>query len=355
MNDIMEVRRRRAGRDAHGTLLLLPTLAAALALAAFPEPGQAQEIVIRPQAQRALVVCPSGPTTDQGTAAGWLGMELRQTWPPQPGILPGRMRQDGQQAGGGTGTPTDLEIRVSAVAEGGPAELAGIRRGDRLLSVDGEQISPSLLDRLALGVPAGAEAVVGIERDGEEFEFVVEATERPCVWPGSAALAVHLDSVRVRLRDQGEALQRMQIRMDTAYTAWLEGVRETAEAREARVRAAAERASEMGERVRLMRIEAGAPLVLGQRIVAGAELSPLNPDLARYFGTSDGLLVLSVTGGSPAERAGLLAGDVVVAIGGEDVRDLAGARTEFSRAFASPPVPVAVIREGERMSLEFRP
>lgn len=346
----MEVHRRRAERGAHHTRLVLPALAVALMFPALPDPGQAQEIVIRPQAQRAWVVCPSGPSADPGTADGWLGMELRQTWPPQPGILPGRMRQEAEQAGGGTGTPTDLEIRVSAVAEGGPAEEAGIRRGDRLLSVDGEPISPSVLDHLARGIPTGTEAVVGIGRDGGELEFIVEARERPCVWPGTAALAVHLDSMRVRLRDQGEALQRMQIRLDTA---WLERVRETAEAREAWSRAAAERATEMGERVRLMRIEAGTPLVLGQRIVAGAELSPLNQDLARYFGTTEGLLVLSVTGGSPAERAGLLAGDVVVAIGGEDVRDLAGARTEFSRAFASPPVPVAVIREGERISLEF--
>ena len=112
-------------------------------------------------------------------------------------------------------------------------------------------------------------------------------------------------------------------------------------------------ATEMGERLRAMRGEAGSPLVLGQRMVAGAELSPLNPDLARYFGTEEGVLVLSVTGASPAERAGLLAGDVIETIDGVAVRDIAGARTEFARAFASPPVAVEVIREGERVSLEF--
>jgi predicted metalloprotease with PDZ domain len=138
-----------------------------------------------------------------------------------------------------------------------------------------------------------------------------------------------------------------------ARAAWAAEMREIAAASAARAREGAELTAEMGERLRAMRIEGGTPLVLGQRIVAGAELSPLNPDLARYFGTSEGLLVLSVTGGSPAERAGLLAGDVIESIDGVAVGDIAGARTEFARAFASPPVAVEVIRAGERVSLEF--
>jgi membrane-associated protease RseP (regulator of RpoE activity) len=124
-----------------------------------------------------------------------------------------------ERADGGPGTPTDLEIRISAVAEGGPADLAGIRRGDRLLSVDGEQVSPSLLDRLVLGVPPGSEAVVGIERDGEELEFVVEAKERPCPWPGALALRIQLDSLQARMREQGDALGRVWIGLDTAWAA----------------------------------------------------------------------------------------------------------------------------------------
>ena len=51
----------------------------------------------------------------------------------------------------------------------------------------------------------------------------------------------------------------------------------------------------------------------------GITVDSLSDQLADYFGTQDGVLVTSVTAGSSAEKAGLKAGDVIVAMNGETV------------------------------------
>jgi serine protease Do len=51
------------------------------------------------------------------------------------------------------------------------------------------------------------------------------------------------------------------------------------------------------------------------------QLNDLTPQLAEYFGAKDGgVLVASVTKDSPADKAGLKAGDVITSIDGGRVR-----------------------------------
>ena len=51
------------------------------------------------------------------------------------------------------------------------------------------------------------------------------------------------------------------------------------------------------------------------------ELAPLNPDLGQYFGTNDGVLVISAPKSSPL---GLKGGDVVLAVDGRKPSSPAG-------------------------------
>ena len=51
----------------------------------------------------------------------------------------------------------------------------------------------------------------------------------------------------------------------------------------------------------------------------GIETEPLNTQLAEYFGVKEGILVRSVTRQSPAEKAGIKAGDVIVKADGKPV------------------------------------
>jgi S1-C subfamily serine protease len=56
----------------------------------------------------------------------------------------------------------------------------------------------------------------------------------------------------------------------------------------------------------------GGPFLYGSPL-AHLELAPLNPDLGQYFGTTTGVLVISVPGNS---ELGLKGGDVVLAVDG---------------------------------------
>lgn len=92
------------------------------------------------------------------------------------------------------------------------------------------------------------------------------------------------------------------------------------------------------------------PYILGQRVVAGAELSPLNPELAEYFQGEEGLLVLQVLDGSPARDAGVLAGDIVTRVGTRRVRTLDEVRSALE-AVGSGAVQLTLVRKGRTVLL----
>ena len=60
----------------------------------------------------------------------------------------------------------------------------------------------------------------------------------------------------------------------------------------------------------------------GIAVIAGAQLSALDGELAQSLGVEPGILVMSVPAGSPAADAGLRTGDVIRTVNGTPVRDL---------------------------------
>ncbi|WP_415952110.1 S41 family peptidase [Streptomyces sp. KLOTTS4A1] len=66
-------------------------------------------------------------------------------------------------------------IEVAAVQPGGPADLAGVAEGDRLLSIDGQRVdgsSPADVVRLLRGADdagPGSEVALGLQRDGRTW------------------------------------------------------------------------------------------------------------------------------------------------------------------------------------------
>lgn len=88
--------------------------------------------------------------------------------------------------------------------------------------------------------------------------------------------------------------------------------------------------------------------LLGERVVAGAELVPLNPQLAEYFQGEEGLLVIQVVQGSPAWEGGIQPGDVILRVGTRPVRTVEQLRAALdSRSGASPEL--TLVRRGRTL------
>ncbi|MBV8316372.1 MAG: trypsin-like peptidase domain-containing protein [Planctomycetaceae bacterium] len=85
----------------------------------------------------------------------------------------------------------------------------------------------------------------------------------------------------------------------------------------------------------------------------GVSIQPLNPVLAKNFGLPDprGALVMEVRPDSPAARAGLMVGDVIVGLAGKEVADPAGLKNQTAGLAIGSKVPVDVYREGKRQTL----
>ena len=85
----------------------------------------------------------------------------------------------------------------------------------------------------------------------------------------------------------------------------------------------------------------------------GIECEPVDTQLAQFFGVSQGVLVRSVGKGSPAEKAGFKAGDVLTSAGSHPVKTT----DDFRRVLRSSTkqVPVAVMREHKKLTLTLAP
>jgi serine protease Do len=150
-------------------------------------------------------------------------------------------------------------VVVSGVNAGTPAEKAGLKEGDVILSVDGAPVASvaQLRNRISL-LPVGHEAKLNVQRDGAPKTFAVKLAALPAQ-----------DDLAARTPSSGES-----------PTDGIEGV---------------------------------SLRVLDERLRARAEI----PD------DIDGLLVLEVAPRSNAASAGLAQGDVIVAVNNQAVASVA--------------------------------
>jgi len=91
--------------------------------------------------------------------------------------------------------------------------------------------------------------------------------------------------------------------------------------------------------------------VFGERAVAGAHLQEVSGALAEALalGADEGLLVLEVPDATPAYRADLRSGDLIVGAAGRDVATVAELRRAIERAPRDEPVVLEVLRKRQRV------
>jgi membrane-associated protease RseP (regulator of RpoE activity) len=88
--------------------------------------------------------------------------------------------------------------------------------------------------------------------------------------------------------------------------------------------------------------------------VFGASLSPVGPDLARAFKIEVGVLVNDVPDDTPASRAGLKAGDVIVSVGGQSVSSVADVRKAAMLRGENRSVVLQVVRDKKTRAITVK-
>ncbi len=90
-----------------------------------------------------------------------------------------------------------------------------------------------------------------------------------------------------------------------------------------------------------------------RRPTLGIDAEDLSSQLGSYFGVPEGagVLVREVKPGSPADKAGLKAGDVIIKIDGERVRTVGDLREKLREKRDKKTVGLGIVRKGAEMSL----
>lgn len=90
-----------------------------------------------------------------------------------------------------------------------------------------------------------------------------------------------------------------------------------------------------------------------RRPILGIDAEDLSGQLGSYFGAPDGegILVREVKPGSPAEKAGLKAGDVITKVDGERVRSVSDLREKMREKREKKTVSLSVLRKGAEKAL----
>lgn len=93
--------------------------------------------------------------------------------------------------------------------------------------------------------------------------------------------------------------------------------------------------------------------LVGPRAFLGVTLTPLTPQLREHFGAPKeaGVLVDNVQDDSPAEKAGLRVGDIVLAVDGKDVRSSADLRMALRDKKEGDSVRIDLLRGRNRQTV----
>jgi serine protease Do len=85
----------------------------------------------------------------------------------------------------------------------------------------------------------------------------------------------------------------------------------------------------------------------------GVAIQDITPDLAKTFNlpTTQGALVSDVTPNSPAEKAGMQRGDVIVGFEGKEIRDISHLRNTVAQTSVGKMVSIKVLRDGKLTEL----
>ncbi len=216
-------------------------------------------------------------------------------------------------------------VGVDSVVEGSPAQSAGLQKGDVIVRLNGEDItSTRKLTRLIGEIAPDHQARLTVVRGGAERELTVTVGKRPgprfeegsMLWSGPVG---RIEMPRMPDLPELRNLPRAEPHV------FPPGAPE-------------------------------APLFFGfaNRRQIGVGVTPLTKQLAEHFGVENGAMVNNVREDSPAARAGIKAGDVIVEVDGKPIKgdfDISRAVSEKKEGS----VVLTIVRDRNRQTISVTP
>jgi len=228
--------------------------------------------------------------------AGWLGVEIGEVSAEKAKELK---------------LPEVRGVIVEEVEADSPAAKAGLKENDVILQYDGQAVEGTMqFRRLVRETPPGRSVSLEVMRNGATQTLSVQVANRN---------AYYEKRMRGAMRDFGKSFSfnMPEFGMHGPET--------------------------------FLWANPGAPTL-------GIQAEDLSGQLGAYFGAPDdaGVLVSSVGAGTPAQKAGLKAGDVIVSVAGVRVKTVAELREQLGEKRDQQSVRLGIIRRGSQMSLSVQ-
>lgn len=216
-------------------------------------------------------------------------------------------------------------VGIEKVLENSPAAAAGLQNGDVILKFNGEDVtSTRKLTRLMSEVAPDHQARLTVSRGGNERELTVTIGKRPAPVFGNGAFTFNLP-------DKDWSMPNLP---------------------------------DMPPMVDLPRIQGFPQLKDGDKDVfifrsgsdrqIGVGVSPLTKQLSEHFGVTGGVMINNVRENSPAAKAGLKAGDIIVEADGQQLTG----EMELIKAIGAKKagsVVLTIVRDKNRQTISVTP
>jgi serine protease Do len=229
-------------------------------------------------------------SSDEGS--GWLGVEIGEVTPEKAKDLK---------------LSATRGVIVSDVEPDSPAAKSGLKENDVILQYDGQTVEGTVqFRRLVRETPPGRAVDLVISRDGRTQNLSVELADRN---------AFYEKQMQGRMRDFGKpfALATPNLNFNLPDMFFM---------------------------------DSRTPLL-------GINAEDLTGQLGSYFGAPDdsGVLVREVRAGTPAEKAGLKAGDVIIKVDDKPVKSLSELREQLRDKSDQKTVKLGVLRKGSELNV----
>jgi serine protease Do len=233
-----------------------------------------------------------------GDGTGWLGVETHEVSTDKAKELK---------------LPAERGVVLGKIVPDSPAAKAGLKENDVVTEINGQRVEGAAqFRRMIHEIPAGRSIQLTVWRDGR-----------------SQTLSVTLGK-----SEHGRHAMKMVAPTPGTF---------------------AFRMPDMPEIPDIPGMEWNGGALLGGRPRLGIDAEDLNGQLGAFFGAPDGegILVREVNSGSPAEKAGVKAGDVITSLNGERIRSVGELREKLSgrRDEKDRTVKLGVLRNKSAMTL----